>query len=494
MCFFELRLVSALLRACLLATMLLLGALPASASIVSDWNKAALAEVRLSRYGPPVVARALAIAHTCMYDAWAAYSDKAAGTVYGTRLRRPAAEASDANKAKAISFAAHRCLVNLFPAGQTRLRDRMISLGYDTSDVSMDLATPQGIGNRVAQGVIDARRYDGSNQYGDLAPGAYSDYTGYVPRNRPLAFCTPVEVSCPPLVIDDPEHWQPLVSDQGVVQRFIAPHWEQVRPFALRSADQFDEWPRFSQPPRIQRDPMFYYRQDVKELLRYSRSLTMEQKLIVEYWADGPASELPAGHWGLFAQFVSERDGHSIDQDVKMFFAMHNASFDAGIVAWHMKRKYDGVRPITAVRYLRQGETVLAWGGPGRPVEAIPGEKWTPYNPGSNLSPSFPGYVSGHSAFSRASAVILRLFTGSSRFGFSTVIPPNFGRVEPGVPAVATTLYYDTFDDAADEAGISRLYAGIHFADDNRKGQQLGRLAALRAWTRANALFHGYSH
>ena len=136
-------------------------------------------------------------------------------------------------------------------------------------------------------------------------------------------------------------------------------------------------------------------------------------KLNVEYWADGPASELPPGHWGLFAQFVSQRDNNTIDEDVKMFFAMHNASFDAGIVAWHVKRKYDGVRPITAIRYLKQGQMVRAWGGPGRPTEDIPGEKWMPYNPGSNLTPGFPGYISGHAIFSSASATVLRLFTGS---------------------------------------------------------------------------------
>ena len=106
-----------------------------------------------------------------------------------------------------------------------------------------------------------------------------------------------------------------------------------------------------------------------------------------------------------------------------MFFAMHNASFDAGIVAWHVKRRYDGVRPITAIRYLKQGQMVYAWGGPGRPTEYIPGEKWIPYNPGSNLTPAFPGYISGHSIFSSASATVLRLFTGSDLFGFSTVIP-----------------------------------------------------------------------
>src|SRR5881628_1551012 len=90
----------------------------ASATVVTDWNNAALAEVRLSkalRNGPPIVARALAITHTCMYDAWAAYDSVAIGTVFGGSLRRPPAERTDANKAKAISFAAYRCLLNLYP-------------------------------------------------------------------------------------------------------------------------------------------------------------------------------------------------------------------------------------------------------------------------------------------------------------------------------------------------------------------------------------------
>src|SRR5207247_6598800 len=93
----------------------------ARATVVSDWNAATLAEVRLSkslRNGPPIVARALAIAHTCMYDAWAAYDDVAVGTTdtEGSR-RRPAEEGTDENKAKAISFAAYRCLRNLYPDG-----------------------------------------------------------------------------------------------------------------------------------------------------------------------------------------------------------------------------------------------------------------------------------------------------------------------------------------------------------------------------------------
>jgi hypothetical protein len=464
---------------------------PAGATVVSDWNNAALAEVRLGKLGPPIVARALAIAHTCMYDAWAAYARRAVGTVLGGSLRRPASERTDTNKAKAISFAAYRCLVNLFPAGDPRLTAVMISHGYDPADNSTDVTTPAGIGNVAAGAVIDSRRSDGSNQYGDLHPGtsAYSDYTGYTPHNQPMKFCTPL-MPCPPLDIDDPYHWQPLISDTGATQIFIAPHWEHVTPFALFSAYQFDNHPTLVPPPDIFMNPG-HYQTNVDEMLQFSSGLDLEKKLIVEYWADGPASELPPGHWGLFAQFVSQRDSNSIDADVKMFFTMHNASFDAGIVAWHFKRKYDGVRPITAIRHLEQGSTVLAWGGPGRPIEQIPGEKWMPYNPGSNLTPAFPGYFSGHSTFSSASATVLRLLTGSDHFGFSTVIPANFGRVEPGIPPVPTTMSFETFSDASEQAGLSRLYGGIHFSDDNTVGQRIGALIGLQAWLKAQLYFNG---
>ena len=461
----------------------------AAATAVIDWNNAALAEVRVSKLGPPIVARALAVAHTCMYDAWVAYDANAIATL-GSTPRRPAGERTGANKAKAISFAAYRCLLNLFPAGAARLGAIMTGLGYDPTDTSIDVTTPQGIGNLAAARLIAYRRNDGSNQYGDLGGGApYADYTGYVPRNPALPFCTPETVGlCPPQIISDPFHWQPLISDLGVTQVFIAPHWERVTPFALLASNQYDKQ---IPPPDIFAPGMSRYQANVDQMLQFSAALDLERKVIVEYWADGPASELPPGHWGLFAQFVSQRDQNSIDDDVKMFFAMHNASFDAGIVAWHIKRLYDGVRPITAVRYLKQGTKVIAWGRPGRPTESIPGEKWIPYNPGSNLTPSFPGYFSGHSTFSSASATVLQLFTESDVFGFSTVIPPNFGRVEPGIPPVPTTLTYPTFSGAAGEAGLSRLFGGIHFVDDNTVGQRIGALIGEQAWTKAQLYFNG---
>ena len=540
----------------------LLCATLAEASVVSDWNAAALAEVRLSRSlrnGPPIVARALAIAHTCMYDAWAAYDDVAVSTTdpMGSR-RRPPDERTDENKAKAISFAAYRCLRNLYPDGtavppnadpSVRLNVMLVSLGYNPNEAcatdedcrAADQTTAAGIGNIAAQAVIDARRHDGSNQYGDLPPapcpvatplrpwpqpcpavaygqttdtplrtGAYSDYSldgvysPYVPLNPLMGYCNPLVQVCARQDIVDPNQWQPLIFSNGQacldagagteetcpgIQCFIAPHWERVTPFALTSSSQFDDVVTIPPPDYLKNSGR--YQDDVNDMIQYSRSLTTQRKLIVEYWADGPSSELPPGHWGIFAQFVSQRDNHTIDQDAKMFFAMHNASFDAGIVAWHIKRKYNGVRPITAIRFAKRGQTIYAWGGPGRPIEPIPGEKWSPYNPGTNLTPSFPGYFSGHSVFSRSSATVLALFTGSEHFGFSTVLPPNFGRVEPGVPLVPTTLSYATFSDAADDAGLSRLYGGIHFPDDNTSAQHVGRLIGEQAWAKASTYFNG---
>ena len=106
-------------RVVLPLALLLSGA--AGATVVTDWNNATLDEIRASRPSPPVASRALAVAHTCMYEAWTAYDPRAIGSVVGASLRRPAAEASEATKAKAISYAAYRCLQNLFPAGASRL-------------------------------------------------------------------------------------------------------------------------------------------------------------------------------------------------------------------------------------------------------------------------------------------------------------------------------------------------------------------------------------
>src|SRR5262249_18061344 len=119
-----------------------------SPNVVIRWNNAALQGVRDSKLGPPMVARALAIVHTCIYDPWSAYDSRVVGTQLGASLRRPRSERTISNKSKAISFAAYRALVDVLPGDQTSVYDPlMASLGYDPSAVSTDVTQPDGIGN-----------------------------------------------------------------------------------------------------------------------------------------------------------------------------------------------------------------------------------------------------------------------------------------------------------------------------------------------------------
>jgi hypothetical protein len=101
-------------------------------SVVVKWNEALLEAVRRSRLGPPMVARALAIAHSCMYDAWAAYDERAVGTALGGLLRQPARSRTLANTEQAVSFAAYRAAADLFPASTASVFEPlMLSLGYE---------------------------------------------------------------------------------------------------------------------------------------------------------------------------------------------------------------------------------------------------------------------------------------------------------------------------------------------------------------------------
>jgi hypothetical protein len=443
-----------------------------------------------------MVARALAIAHTCMYDAWAAYDHKAVGTRLGGSLRRPPPERTLANMKQAVSFAAYRAAVDLFSGSAASVFDPLMrSLGYDAGDRATDTSTPTGVGNAAAQAVLDFHHRDGANQLGAEPGGApavpYGDYTSYVPVNNPMDIRVPFD----PSEVHDASAWQPLrYLDAGgadVTQGFVGAQWQNVKTFAVRPGSLRSS----TGPARYGSDD---YVAQARALLDISAGLTDEQKMIAEYWADGPRTELPPGHWNLFAQFVARRDGHGnrehgLERDVKLFFALTNAVSDAGCCAWDNKRAYDSVRPITAIRTLFRGQSVRAWAGPYRGTELIDGATWFPYQPTTFPTPPFPEYSSGHSNFSAAGAEILRRFTHSDRFGGAVTLPAGSSRVEPGeVPASDLTLSWPTFSDAADQAGISRRYGGIHFEQGDLDARATGRSAAQRVWEKAREYWEGH--
>jgi hypothetical protein len=203
-------------------------------NVVIQWDKTALQLIRETHPAPTVAARALAMAHTCMYDAWAAYDRVAVGTRLDKKFRRPVSESTATNKKKAISYAAYRCLLDVFPRERKALDAAMRRLGYDPDDESADLTSPEGIGNAAAKVIIEVCHGDGSNQLGDLEPGPYEDYTSYSPVNGPDR-------------VNDPDHRQPLrVIDHGdlMIQRFVTPFWNRVASFSLTSPDQFRPGPR----------------------------------------------------------------------------------------------------------------------------------------------------------------------------------------------------------------------------------------------------------
>jgi hypothetical protein len=150
------------------------------------------------------------------------------------------------------------------------------------------------------------------------------------------------------------------------------------------------------------------------------------------------------------------------------------------------------VRPVTAIRELFRGQLIEAWAGPDLGTAMIPAESWNPYQAATVVTPPFAEYVSGHSTFSAAGAEVLKRFTGSDVFKYSVTIPAGSSRVEPGtVPAQDVTLTWATFTDAADEAGASRRYGGIHFLDGDLNGRALGRRIGEAVWEKASNLFTG---
>jgi len=276
-------------------------------------------------------------------------------------------------------------------------------------------------------------------------------------------------------------------------------------------------------------------------------------RVLAEHWADGPRSETPPGHWNTIANYVSDHPMHrrclfgepaclagttpeidELEHDVKVYLAINGAVHDAAIVAWGVKREFSGARPISLVRFMAQEGTlplvpglieriteessapggrhahlapfvgqiaVLAWPGePGdraadtTPIQWIRGVDWVPYQRRTFVSPGFPGYVSGHSTFSRAAAEVLAALDGDEFFpgGLGEfVAPANAYLVFENGPSVEVRLQWASYYDAADQAGQSRLYGGIHIEPDDFGGRRLGSQVGELAIARARTYFDG---
>lgn len=417
---------------------------------------------------PTITSRYLGLIFVSVFDAWSRFDDNAIPVYLEEVERRPAEEHTLKNKEIAISYAAFRAMNEYYYTDQPLFEEFMRELGLDPDNDSMDPSTPEGIGNLAAKAVIDARKGDGANQYAEEEGSngeSYFNYVGYEPVN-----------SADKNV--DGNRWQPKYFSDGKGGKFapgcLTPFWDKVKPVALESGDQFRPGP----PPLIGSKQL---EEEVTEVIQMQAELTDEQKALVEFMRDGPQSVQQAGHWLKFAQDVSRRDNHTLDDDVKMYFYNQVVAMDGFIASWDSKMYYDYARPYALVHEYYQDQVIKAWGGPEVGMTEMDGDQWRPYSPDTFLCPPFPSYVSGHSTISGGCAEALKLWTGSDEFGEEVELVAGW-LTEPDNLGDTVVLKFPTFTETAEMAGISRVLGGYHIQADNVAGLELGRDVAREVW------------
>lgn len=591
-----------------------------SAAVARDWNEILLDAIRSDVARPTVHARNLYHVSAAMYDAWCAYETICEGIFSNEKIPPPFTEA---DRHESISYAAFRLLIWRFTPSTgaavsiPNIENHMQSLGYDSNLTDTISNTPAALGNRVAQIIIDHGLSDGSNEINNYANNFY------LPINDPLL---PDFEGNPD--ITDPNHWQPLALEFFIDQSgttigeypdFLSPEWGHVTPFSLtaddltiyqRNGDVYPVYKDPGSPPLIGGIGDSDYKAGFEQVVEFSSFLDPSDgvmidispasrgnnelgtnngsgwsinpitgqpyepqivpagdyyRVLAEFWADGPDSETPPGHWFTILntvsdhpEFVAKLQGQGVvlndlEWEVKSYLTLGGAMHDSAVAAWGVKGWYDFIRPVSAIRYMcEQGQSsdpneasynpnginlhpgfielitpetiqpgaihqfigglggsnvgkiaVKAWLGPDFIIDPetttagvgwILCGNWWPYQRPSFVSPPFAGFVSGHSVFSRAAAEVMTLLTGTAFFpgGMSDFYAQQneFLVFEDG-PSVDITLQWATYQDAADETSLSRIYGGIHPTADDIPGRFMGYEIGHQAFSRALAYFNG---
>ena len=487
------------------------------------WNRAMSQAIINTSPGPTIASRAYSLMHTAAFDAWATYDPVAIATTYGDDWQRPSRENTSANKQKAMSYAAYEVASDLFPQEVAIFDGLMNDLGYESDPFETNLTTPEGIGLFAADSILKSHADDGSNQLGLDITGEmgvpYSDISGYEYVNQDVHQITDVDLWTPENI---------SLTDEPKLQKFLTPHWGDVTPFASDNGELLPPPPEPFLLVEGQTDlktktitladgsiveidrsligtvinPEFIAQ--AEQVIDYSANLTDEQKLVAEFWEDGAGTSNPPGTWMTFGEYVSARDNHSLNSDAKLFFTLSNAVCDAGIATWKAKAVYNYARPVRAIRTLGElgligewneslgGYAIEAW-QPNRGTQTILATDFVTYQtPNSDPSPPFAEYTSGHSAFSAAGAEVLKLITGDDKFGAEVTFDAKSSRFEPGLtPEKEVSLEWSTFSEAASEAGLSRLYGGIHFEQGDLEGRALGRQVGKEVYEQAQFFING---
>jgi hypothetical protein len=321
----------------------------------------------------------------------------------------------------AAAAAAHHVLSAVYP-GRQAIFDEALAAWVATVPPSTALADGLAWGQQVADDVLALREDDGSATLRDYgAPLGSGWWTPTGPAFAPA----------------------------------LLPNWGYVTPWCLADGSQL----RQAAPPPLTSAEYTAAFDEVKRLgSAGSVERTAEQSETARFWDDGAGTNTPPGHWNLILQLVSAQQGLGLVENARLF-ALHGITVaDAAIVSWDNKFRYDHWRPVTGIEHADQD---------GNPATE-PDPAWVSFI----TNPPFPAYTSGHSTFSGSSARLAQLFFGRDDIAFDA---PSDGL--PGV-----VRHFGGFRQAAEEAGQSRIYGGIHWQYDNQGGLASGRTLAEHAF------------
>jgi hypothetical protein len=459
-----------------------------AASVVQLANQALADRIAEAAIGPTRASRAFALLNSAFFDLWAV-QDLNAIPLYGGAV----ATAGFADQLEpALLTAAQQLLQQWFPDAEPWEVELL-----DPPLAPMWLDAISGVLHQLP--VLDP--WAGVPSTDTAAAERVIDV--WTPEHVPIdditapleTFLTPEWGSLPAFATDDVSVWRPdgpepflLVDDSVAVVELSSAQLTLTSPWVDGSgsshpAGVYDITDARTQDWLLQGmlNPAFI--DQAKQLVDIQAELSDEQKLIAEFWEDGASTSFPPGSWMAITSLVAEQEALELSEQIHLFFAVGQALGDAGIAAWDSKAYFDYARPVRVIRDLDA-------------LNLLDGDhlqQWNSYQPpGSNSSPPFPEYVSGHSSFSAAAAEVLQRYLGHDQLDLSVDIAVGGSRFEPGItPAEPITLAWESFSAAAQSAGDSRLYGGIHFADGNEDGLALGQAVGRDVWSAAQDLAYG---
>jgi hypothetical protein len=382
-----------------------------AADMVLEWNEVAVEATRVARLSPNAQSRALAMVHGAVFDAVNGIEGGYAPYLVQRHAPRWASEEA------AAAVAAHDVLVGLMPTQQATL---------DAALASSLAAVPDG---RAEDAGVDFGKLVADRMLAERADDGSTDVVTYVPGTGP----------------DD---WQPT---PPAFAPAAVPQWATVEPFGIRSPDQFR-----ADPPPALNSPAFTQAFNQMKAIGASNSATRtaEQTDIALYWAGPSGTVQPPGHWNGIARGVANAQHNSLAENARMFALLNMGMADALIAAWDTKFEYSFVRPVTAIRNADND------GNPDTAADPA----WSPLL----TTPGHPSYMAAHSTLSAAAATVLAKFFGNDAIAFTSSAEVSAG-------GTVITRSFDGFWQAAQEAGDSRIYGGIHWSFDNQAGLKAGR-------------------